>query len=136
MLIEIERSAPIICDRGLYRELCKQAIARAVDELAANVAAKATGARGTGAKRERTPREELDVEHRANLRELSRQAHGVNFDLGAALLNDLAIVARTTSVLGVFFADVEATHLHRAASSAVEPEHVLTAVPQGLVAVA
>jgi hypothetical protein len=33
VLIEFERSVPIIVDRGLYRELCKAAIKRAVEEL-------------------------------------------------------------------------------------------------------
>jgi ParB/RepB/Spo0J family partition protein len=104
VLIEIERSAPIICDRGLYRELCKQAIARTVDDLAVKVAAKATGTRAGTARRERTPREELDSEHRADLRELTRQAHGVNLDLGGALLNELAMVAADDIDVARFFA--------------------------------
>ena len=104
VLIEIERSAPVICDRGVYRELCKQAIARTVAELEANVAAPRAGSRAGAAKRDRTPREELDVEHRANLRELTRQAHGVNLDLGAALLNDLAIVPADDMDVARFFA--------------------------------
>lgn len=99
------RGAPIICDRALYRELCKQALARGVDELRARVKVQATEKRaGAAAKRERTPREELDVEHRAQLRELTRQAHGVNLDLGAALLNDLATVAPDDMDVARFFA--------------------------------
>ncbi len=43
------------------------------------------------AKAQRTPREELDSEHRANLREFTRQAHLVNLDLGTALLKDLTV---------------------------------------------
>ena len=104
VLIEIERSAPISCDRGLYRELCKQAIARTVDELTAKLAAKSTASRSGAVKRERTPRDELDVEHRAQLHELTRQAHGVNLDLGAALLNDLAMVAPDDMDVARFFA--------------------------------
>lgn len=33
VLIELEHAAPIICDRGVYRDLCKDAIARTVQEL-------------------------------------------------------------------------------------------------------
>jgi len=124
VLIEIERSAPIICDRGLYRELCKQAIARTVDELAAKVAAEGTGARDASAKPERTPREELDVEHRANLRELSRQAHGVNLDLGAALLNDLAIVAPDDIDVARFFALCGRPHRTNYADESAMPRSV------------
>ena len=72
VLIEFDRGAPIITDRALYRELAKQAIARTVEELRERAAAKAQGKRTGAAKRERTPREELDVEHRATLRELTQ----------------------------------------------------------------
>lgn len=105
VLIELGgRNAPIICDLAVYRELSKQAIARTVDELRARAAVKAQGRRAGAAKRERTPREALDVEHRANLRELTRQAHGVNLDLGAALLTELATVAADDLDVARFFA--------------------------------
>ncbi|MGI9099028.1 MAG: ParB/RepB/Spo0J family partition protein [Solirubrobacteraceae bacterium] len=93
VLIEIERGAPIITDREVYRELCKQAIARTLADVRARVAEKGKAKRAGATKRERTPREELDVEHRANLREITRQAHGTNLDLGSALLTQLASVA-------------------------------------------
>ena len=35
VMIELERSTPIITDRSLYRELCKQAIKRTAEELRA-----------------------------------------------------------------------------------------------------
>ena len=38
VLIELERSTPIITDRSLYRELCKQAIKRTAEELRARAA--------------------------------------------------------------------------------------------------
>ncbi len=103
VLLELpgHRAAPSICDRALYRELCKQALVRGVDELRARVEAKSKQQRST---RERTPREALDVEHRAQLRELARQAHGVNLDLGRALLNDLATVAPDDIDVARFFA--------------------------------
>jgi ParB/RepB/Spo0J family partition protein len=104
LLIELDRSAPIITDLALYRELTKQAIARSVEQLRERAAAKAKGKRTGASKRERTPREELDVEHRATLRELTRQAHGTNLDLGAALLTELAAVAPDDMDVARFFA--------------------------------
>ena len=104
VLIELDRSAPIITDLALYRELTKQAIARTVEQLRERAAAKAKGKRTGAAKRERTPREDLDVEHRATLRELTRQAHGTNLDLGAALLTELATVAPDDMDVARFFA--------------------------------
>jgi hypothetical protein len=79
-------------------------IARTVEELRERGAAKATDKRAGAAKRERTPREELDVEHRATLRELTRQAHGTNLDLGSALLKELAVVAPDDIDVARFFA--------------------------------
>ena len=104
VLIELDRSAPIITDLALYRELTKQAITRTVEQLRERAAAKAKGKRTGAAKRERTPREDVDVEHRATLRELTRQAHGTNLDLGAALLTELATVAPDDMDVARFFA--------------------------------
>jgi len=92
VLIEFDSGPPIICDREVYRELSKQAIARTFADVKARVAEKGNAKRSAASKRERTPREELDVEHRANLREITRQAHGTNLDLGSALLTQLASV--------------------------------------------
>jgi hypothetical protein len=104
VLIEIERGAPIITDRDLYRQLCKQAVARTLQDVKARVAEKATAKRAATAKRERTPREELDTEHRATLRDITRQAHGTNLDLGAALLTQLATVEADDIDVARFFA--------------------------------
>jgi ParB/RepB/Spo0J family partition protein len=104
VLLELDRSTPIICDRPLYRELCKQAIARTAEDLKARVADKTAGKRAGGGARQRTPREQLDVEHRASVRELARQAHGTNLDLGAALLTQLASVAADDIDVARFFA--------------------------------
>lgn len=93
VLIEFQGRAPIIVERELYRELAKQAIAQTAAELAAKTAAIAaerkqartsttTADPATLAKRERD----------TQLRELADQAHGVNLDLGAGLLNELARV--------------------------------------------
>ena len=107
VLIEFQGAgdAPIVTDKAVYREIAKQAISRTVEELRVRAAAKAQTKRGgAAAKRARSPREELDVEHRANLRELTRQAHGVNLDLGGALLKDLAAVAPDDMDVARFFA--------------------------------
>ncbi len=104
VLIDLERGTPIITDRGLYRELAKQAIARTTEELRQRVAEKNKPKQRAAAKRDRTPREELDVEHRATLRELTRRAHGTNLDLGAALFNELATVAPDDLDVARFFA--------------------------------
>lgn len=76
VLIEFDSGPPIITDREAYRELCKQAIARTLADVKARVAKNGKAKRSAASKRERTPREELDVEYRANLREITRQAHG------------------------------------------------------------
>jgi ParB/RepB/Spo0J family partition protein len=104
VLIELNRSTPIIIDRPLYRELCKQAIARTAEDLRARVADKGKAKRTGGVSRERTPREQLDSEHRATVREFARQAHGTNLDLGAALLTQLATVAADDIDVARFFA--------------------------------
>ncbi|HEX8156846.1 MAG TPA: ParB/RepB/Spo0J family partition protein [Solirubrobacteraceae bacterium] len=103
VLIEPERGTAIITDRGVYRELAKQAISRTTIELRQRAADKASTTRSGKAARARTPREQLDVEHRASLRELARQAHGVNLDLGSALLQQLAIVAADDLDVARFF---------------------------------
>ena len=100
-------TAPIIIDQAVYRELAKQMIPRTVEELRARLAAKGkrkttTGAGGTAAKRAPSRREELDTEHRANLREFTRQAHLVNLDLGTALLRDLTVSAEDINVAKFF----------------------------------
>jgi hypothetical protein len=84
--------APLVCDKAVDGQLAKQAIEPTVEDWRERAAAKARDKRA-GPRGERSPRQALDSEHRANLRELTRRAHGVNVDLGAALLNDLAAVA-------------------------------------------
>jgi hypothetical protein len=66
-----------------------------VEELRARAQERASEQRerkSAGTKRERTPREDADAEHRAQQREFTRRAHAVNLDLGAALLDGLATV--------------------------------------------
>ena len=95
VLIEFEHGSPLITDRKLYRELVKQALARSVEEYRDKAAAaretKKTQRNGAGAK-PADPLAEAKRTHREALRELADQAHGVNLDLGAALINGLSRV--------------------------------------------
>ena len=107
MLIEFERAAPIIVDRSLYRELVKQAIARTVDRAggarspSAPPSRQASRTGDRSSPRIRSPRRERD--ERRQLRELAEQAHGVNLDLGAGLLNGLATVDPADMNVARFF---------------------------------
>jgi hypothetical protein len=95
VLIEFEHGSPIITDRKLYRELVKQALERSVDEYrdkaAAAREAKKTQRKAAAAK-PADPLAEAKRTHREAIRELADQAHGVNLDLGAALINGLSRV--------------------------------------------
>jgi ParB/RepB/Spo0J family partition protein len=107
VLLELDRTQ-VILDRGVYRELVKAAVARTVEDLRARAAERATEQRERKAarsgKRERTPHDEADVDHRAQAREFTRRAHNVNLDLGAALLDQLAAVDPTDMDVARFFA--------------------------------
>lgn len=105
VVIEFDRGVPIIVDRGLYRELSKQAIARAVGQLrekAAAVAAKKKTGRRAGAKAA-DPVAEARREEQRQVRELSEQAHGINLDLGAGLLNGLSVIDPSDMDVARFF---------------------------------
>lgn len=107
VLIELEATAPIICDRALYRELCKQAIHRTVDELRDRKSTRAeeqAELKATRADREPTEKERLDNEHRAALRDFAARAHNVNLDLGAALTSQLCVVDPDSVDVARFFA--------------------------------
>ena len=95
VLLELGRTV-VILDRGLYRELVKAAIKRTTDELRERAQARIAEQRerkaARGDRRERTASEQAEAEHRAQERESARRAHGVNLDLGAALLDRLATV--------------------------------------------
>lgn len=95
VLIEFEHGTPIITDRKLYRELVKQALARTVDEYRDKVAAAREAKkteRKAGTAKPDDPVAEARRTHREAIRELSDQAHGVNLDLGASLINGLSRV--------------------------------------------
>jgi ParB/RepB/Spo0J family partition protein len=106
VLLELDRTQ-VILDRGVYRELVKAAVARTVEELRGRAQERASEQRerkSGGTKRERTPREDADAEHRAQQREFTRRAHNVNLDLGAALLDGLATVDPESMDVARFFA--------------------------------
>lgn len=108
VVIEFERSAPMIVDRSLYRELVKAAISRSVSELEAKLAAreqerKAARQTRNAAGAPADPAAEADREHRGRLRELSDQAHGVNLDIGAGLLTGLSAVDPADVTVARFF---------------------------------
>jgi hypothetical protein len=97
VVVEFERSAPIIVDRSLYRELVKAAITRTISELEAKVAAREEERKAARQSQKTSgapadPAAEVEREHRARMRELSDQAHGVNLDVGAGLLTGLSTV--------------------------------------------
>jgi ParB family chromosome partitioning protein len=100
VVIEFERSAPIIVDRSLYRELVKAAITRTVAELEAKVAAREQERKTSRKSKDNgaapaDPAADAEREERRRLREISDQAHGVNLDVGAGLLNGLSTVDPT-----------------------------------------
>jgi ParB/RepB/Spo0J family partition protein len=107
VLLELD-CTQVILDRGVYRELVKAAVARTVEELRARSQERISEQRerkaASAGKRERTPREEADAEHRAQAREFTRRAHNVNLDLGVALLDGLATVDPDSMDVARFFA--------------------------------
>jgi ParB/RepB/Spo0J family partition protein len=106
VLIEFERSRPVIVDRALYRELAKAAIKRTVEEArdrAAQAAAEKKRAAKTDAAAAADPVELARRAHQRQLRELAEQAHGANLDLGAALMNGLAAVDPADMTVARFF---------------------------------
>ena len=108
VVIEFERSSPIIVDRSLYRELVKAAITRTVSELEAKVAAREQERKAARQSQKTTgapadPAAEAEREHRGRMRELSDQAHGVNLDVGAGLLTGLSTVDPADVTVARFF---------------------------------
>ena len=108
VVIEFERSSPIIVDRSLYRELVKAAITRTVSELEAKVAAREQERKAARQSQKTTgapadPAAEAEREHRGRMRELSDQAHGVNLDVGAGLLTGLSTVDPADATVARFF---------------------------------
>ena len=128
VLLELDRTQ-VILDRGVYRELVKAAVGRTVEELRARAQVRASeqAERKSASRRERTPREDADTEHRAQQREFTRRAHTVNLDLGAAMLDGLAAVDPASIDVARFF--VLCGHRHRWAQSGAETMPTATEAP-------
>jgi hypothetical protein len=127
--IEFERSAPIIVDRKLYRELVKQAITRGVSELEQKIKQRdieRKQSRSRASDSPADPAEDADRERRRQRRELADQAHGANLDLGTELLNGLSVVRPDDISVARFF--VLCGHPHR--TNYAEP----SAMPRRVVA--
>ena len=104
--IEFEHGSPLIVDRSLYRELVKQAIARTVSELEARVADQAAerkASRTANRSEPADPLAEVERDERRQLRVCGEQAHGVNLDLGASLLNGQSTVDPADMTVARFF---------------------------------
>jgi ParB/RepB/Spo0J family partition protein len=85
VLIELAGAQPIVVDRGVYRELAKEAIKRRVGELKDRLAdnsASAKADRAAGAAQPVDPVQTARREHGRVMRQLAEQAHNVNTDLG------------------------------------------------------
>jgi ParB/RepB/Spo0J family partition protein len=91
-LIEFEHGTPVICDRGLFRELAKGAIARTVEELRERAAAAATVKKAAKANGPADPLVDARRERDSRLRAAADSAHAANLDLGVALINGLTVV--------------------------------------------
>jgi hypothetical protein len=94
VLLELERSEPIIVDRPLYRELAKAAVKRTTEQLRVKAVAAKSEKSSAKAKAGAAvdPVAQARREHGRELRELADQAHGANLDLGRGLMNGLATV--------------------------------------------
>jgi len=98
---------PVIVDKPLYRELCKQALARTAEELREQ-AAQAERQRAAQKALDLTaravdPAAELKRAHRRQMRQFAAQAHGVNIDLGWALRKGLGSVEPSDIAVARFF---------------------------------
>jgi hypothetical protein len=106
VLIEFQRSAPIIVDRALYRELVKGAVKRSVQQLREKAAGleeqRKQDRRRSGGTPE-DPVREAGRQRDRQLRELADQAHGVNLDLGQGLLNGLSTVDPASLEVAKFY---------------------------------
>jgi hypothetical protein len=106
VLIEFENSAPVIVDRSLYRELAKAAILRTTEQLREQAAAAAEAKKQARTRTGGQPEDPVAEARRAEsqrIRELGEQAHGVNLDVGAALLNGLSLVDPADMDVARFF---------------------------------
>ena len=112
VLIEFEHGTPVICDRGLFRELAKGAIVRTVEDLRERAAvAAATKRTGRSSDAPADPLADARRERDGRLRAVADNAHAANLDLGVALINGLTVVDPADLNVARFF--VLCGHPHR-----------------------
>lgn len=104
VLIEFDNSRPIIVDRAVYRELVKSAVTRTHGTLQQKTADRADERSASKATNKPVdPAAVAKRERDAKLRDRADEAHGVNTDLGHALLNTLASVDPNDMDVARFF---------------------------------
>ena len=104
VLIEFEHGTPVICDRALFRDLAKSAIARTVEDLRERAAvAAATKRTGRSSDAPADPLAGARAERDGRLRAAADNAHAANLDLGVALINGLTVVDPADPNVARFF---------------------------------
>ena len=95
--------SPFVIDREAFKVTVEAMVARAFADGPPKKKAVGGGRQGElRAKTERTPTDEERLRHQRALRELTTQAHGVNLDVGRALLDGLAVVDVSMDVARFF----------------------------------
>jgi ParB/RepB/Spo0J family partition protein len=97
VLLELAGSQPMVIDRGVYRELAKQAIKRYGPYLEARIIEIAASKSDLRAEERATavpadPAQQAERDHGRQMRHLAEQAHNVNTDLGWSLRNGLSVI--------------------------------------------
>jgi hypothetical protein len=129
VLIEFDRSVPVIVDRALYRELTKAAVKRTVSELQEKIAARQAEKKNSRvSSKPEDPVAEAVRERDQQLRELSDQAHGVNLDLGRSLLNGLSVVDPADMDVARFLVLCRRRHRTNYADTAAMPSRAVDAL--------
>jgi ParB/RepB/Spo0J family partition protein len=104
VLIEFDHGTPVIVDPNVYRELAKQLIERTVDELREKAAQRKKRQKAQAKlAAPADPAAEAKRDRDRKLRGLADRAHGVNLELGAALINGLSVVDPTDMTVARFF---------------------------------
>jgi hypothetical protein len=130
VLIEFEHGTPVICDRALFRELAKGAIARTVVDLRERAAAAATAQKAVRkAKGPVDPLAEARRERDGPLRAAADSAHAANLDLGVALINGLTVVDPADINVARFFVLCRRRHRTNYADLLTMPTRCLSPSP-------
>lgn len=101
VLLELERNKQYIIDKEVFSEIAKAALERAAVEERAKLA---KWEASQPAKVDLTSVKAIEKDHRASMADLTRSAHGINLELGSALLTQLITVDPTDVDVARFFA--------------------------------